>query len=420
MLTIKKGLWYARPMVGGRRLFMPLGVPVRGTAPASLRDMGDRSFEQSRADARAAAERKLSEARLHDARWHSKMAELLSEVPRSQRPRKEDPGLPLSDLFEAWARAPHAKARSPRYMDGVCMILRRLHEWAGQQQPPIRYARALKPEDAQRWMDWLAEKKNAHGRTMNRHLIVARSVFKHLRISARLERNPFEGLAGVSETTIHRMPLSDPELDAVLGLAHGDVRGILVCGANTAMRLGDCCALRWGSVDVDNGFIDVRTHKSGARVRIPILPALQEELDAARRRRASPPAADDPVWPQMNDEYARYRQGVSITVQGLFVTAGIETKAARPGRRCANVKGFHALRTTWITKALSAGVPVELVRRVSGHSGVDVVMRHYYHPNEETFRRAIWGAFVKKKKAPRAQADKKVPDPLGEPGEKKI
>ena len=282
-------------------------------------------------------------------------------------------------------------------MEDVNTILRRLNEWAGKQHPPIRYARALNPEDAQRWMDWLAHDKNVHGRNMNRHLIVARSVFKHLLISERMERNPFGGLAGVSETTIHRTPLSDPELEAVMKLAQGDVRGILVCGANTAMRLGDCCALRWGSIDLDGGFIDVRTHKSGARVRIPILPALREELEAALARRKSPPAAADPVWPQMESEYRRYRQGVSITVQAIFTKAGIETKAARPGRRCANVKGFHALRTTWITKALSAGVPVELVRRVSGHSGVDVVMRHYFHPNEEAFKRAILGAFQVKK-----------------------
>ena len=61
------------------------------------------------------------------------------------------------------------------------------------------------------------------------------------------------------------------------------------------------------------------------------------------------------------------------------------------------MKGFHALRTTWITKALTAGVPVELVRRVSGHSGVEVVMKHYFHPNRDAFKKAILGAFVEKK-----------------------
>ena len=37
--------------------------------------------------------------------------------------------------------------------------------------------------------------------------------------------------------------------------------------------------------------------------------------------------------------------------------------------------------------ALSNGMPEELVRRVTGHSAVDVVRKHYYRPNQETFRR---------------------------------
>ncbi|MCC5847843.1 MAG: tyrosine-type recombinase/integrase [Verrucomicrobia bacterium] len=49
--------------------------------------------------------------------------------------------------------------------------------------------------------------------------------------------------------------------------------------------------------------------------------------------------------------------------------------------------GWHSFRTTFITQALSAGMPEELVRRVTGHSAVDIVRKHYFRPNTETFRR---------------------------------
>lgn len=49
--------------------------------------------------------------------------------------------------------------------------------------------------------------------------------------------------------------------------------------------------------------------------------------------------------------------------------------------------GWHSFRTTFITQALSAGMPEELVRRVTGHSAVDVVRKHDYRPNQETFHR---------------------------------
>lgn len=37
-----------------------------------------------------------------------------------------------------------------------------------------------------------------------------------------------------------------------------------------------------------------------------------------------------------------------------------------------SVRGWHSFRTTFITLALSAGMPIELVRRVTGHTTVDV------------------------------------------------
>ena len=57
-----------------------------------------------------------------------------------------------------------------------------------------------------------------------------------------------------------------------------------------------------------------------------------------------------------------------------------------------SVRGWHSFRTTWITLALSAGLPMELVRRVSGHTTTDVVLKHYFKPGREDFRRAVQAA----------------------------
>ena len=50
---------------------------------------------------------------------------------------------------------------------------------------------------------------------------------------------------------------------------------------------------------------------------------------------------------------------------------------------------------TWITLALAAGVPLELVQRVTGHRTVEVVMKHYFRPGREDFRQAILKAMPK-------------------------
>jgi integrase len=69
------------------------------------------------------------------------------------------------------------------------------------------------------------------------------------------------------------------------------------------------------------------------------------------------------------------------------------TQATRErGHRVASVRDWHALRTTFVTLALSAGVPMELVRKVTGHRTVEVVMANYFRPGREALRAALVGA----------------------------
>jgi len=59
------------------------------------------------------------------------------------------------------------------------------------------------------------------------------------------------------------------------------------------------------------------------------------------------------------------------------------------GIRAASVRDFHSFRTTWITLALMARIPMELVRMVTGHRTVEVVLKHYFHPDGDAIRRTF-------------------------------
>jgi hypothetical protein len=63
-----------------------------------------------------------------------------------------------------------------------------------------------------------------------------------------------------------------------------------------------------------------------------------------------------------------------------------------PIRPPASVRDWHALRTMTVTLALSAGDPMERVRRMTGHTTLDIVMRHYFRPDREHFKAALAGA----------------------------
>jgi integrase len=65
------------------------------------------------------------------------------------------------------------------------------------------------------------------------------------------------------------------------------------------------------------------------------------------------------------------------------------------GQRRASLHDFHSFRVTWITLALAAGVPLELVQRVTGHRTVAVVLKHYFRPGREDFRQVLFKAMPK-------------------------
>lgn len=78
---------------------------------------------------------------------------------------------------------------------------------------------------------------------------------------------------------------------------------------------------------------------------------------------------------------------------GLLCQATIEMvpKQAirRKGRRRASLRDFHSFRVSWITLALSAGVPMELVRKVTGHRCAEIVLKHYFKPDRAEFSRVL-------------------------------
>ncbi len=74
---------------------------------------------------------------------------------------------------------------------------------------------------------------------------------------------------------------------------------------------------------------------------------------------------------------------------------GLSSARKGGGLRRASIRDFHSFRVTWITLALAAGVPMELVTRVTGHQTVNVVLKHYFRPGREDFRQAIEGAMPK-------------------------
>lgn len=88
--------------------------------------------------------------------------------------------------------------------------------------------------------------------------------------------------------------------------------------------------------------------------------------------------------------------GVRFMAKGA-AGEGMKSRVARLTRsenatgraRRASILDWHALRVTWVTLALSAGVPMEVCRLVTGHKTVEIVLRHYFKPGREHLRAVL-------------------------------
>jgi integrase len=283
-----------------------------------------------------------------------------------------------------WDELPTKKTRSPRWARTQHGSLKAFRDDTIKKYPHVAYMPQITHSMALGWMRQL-DQKGFGAETYNHKLILLRSVFVPSAGTGVL-RNPFDGIPSKRKTNVHREPFTEKELNTIISHCDDLFRPIFITGMCTAMRRGDCCMLKWESVDLKTGFITIDTSKTGETAEIPLFPLLREEIEKQPRKGIY-------IFPEAAEMYQVNNHGISWRLKQALKAADIET--TRPSvnkKNASNVKGFHSLRTTWITMALTAGVPMELVRRVTGHSTVNIVLKHYFRPGREDFREALESA----------------------------
>jgi len=427
--------WYGRFEINGQRQCLNLGVKVKGTPPASLslRDEGDLDFERSRVAARSKLDSVIEEARTKQG--SVRLVEKLYEIKTGEAIKT----VLLENLFQEWAKIPRRRKLNERYSSQCQSTLKRFAEFVRSENVKATEIAHVTRLVAQSFLD-AESKRGVTAKTWNETLKLLRTTFKHLLPVGAI--NPFSNLPTRETETIFRKPYSPDELAAILDAARLDefLRPVLVVGICTAMRRGDCCLLRWKDVDLQRRFVTVKTAKTGQTVSIPIFPLLYDELKSRAKDRKS---ANDYVFPEQALMYQENPDGITWRVRKVLAAAGFRDEdevpqtaggegvpqksdtsiqrshpngetcvirgeihvARKEGLRRASVRDFHSFRVTWVTLALTAGVPLELVQKVTGHKTMDIVLKHYFQPGQEAFRQALQSAMPKLltngKKSPR-------------------
>ena len=456
------------------------GTPIEGKRPASINETGNDEFEQSRK-----AAQKAHDERLRKIREDRYGLDATRDLVRLKTGRDiEFPA--LAELVDKWEALPRRREPSAAYVDQCRKRLEDFADWMSETHKGVHEFVAVSFAAAQDYMQ-IQEERGISPKRYNEILKLLRSAYRRLHPHVDAGRNPFGQIPEKAAQTVHRRPFTPEELRRISDTVQDDdlMRPLIVTAMCTALRLGDCAKLRWEDVDLDEGFIVIKTSKTGELAEIPILPLLRHELgladrtgeyvfpEQARSYRSRPSSLgyrfkkilieagfgeappDDkrkkkehlPTIPKdqlrqrvytlldkypipinkpqkpehMRRAFDRYMAGKTMpeisselgisrgsvshylneledSVKARIVNrpkVGVRT-AVGPmrgertvGKRRASLIDFHSFRVTWVTVMLTAGLPMELVRAVTGHQTVEIVLKHYFKPRRENLRAEV-------------------------------
>lgn len=113
-------------------------------------------------------------------------------------------------------------------------------------------------------------------------LAAARTLYKALRWAGATEARPFDDVRVAKDPTPpweKRRPYSDDEVEALLGLAEGPEKVMVLLGAHAGLRIGEMADLRWSDLDLERGQLRVRSGKGGKAATVSVTKRLRDALE---------------------------------------------------------------------------------------------------------------------------------------------
>jgi integrase len=210
---------------------------------------------------------------------------------------------------------------------------------------------------------------------VNRELETLRAILRYAKGEGWIDRSPFENvstpvISKADETKRDRVLSRSEEEKLLLACADGTprehLRPLIVAALDSGARRGELLALTWDDINLVSGVIRLRalTTKTLTERFVPISSRLADELRTLLQR-----------FPDRDLVF-----GITLKFQHSWETAC--KKAGLSDLR------FHDLRSTFCTRLIGAGMPIEQVAKLSGHSQLSTLYAHYLSTTAETIEKA--------------------------------
>ncbi|MEA4863731.1 MAG: site-specific integrase [Victivallaceae bacterium] len=399
-----KGYFYLRYKFEGKetrtRLLDPDGKPI-------IKEL----------EARAAADRVL--ARIHETNKAEQLRTLKNDIQDADEAAKvaeinlNNSKAAISKGWALYMSCPSRLKSCKRYSaskippksmaDSYKTYYSRFVDWMKSNYPETVLLSGVTPEQAAAFANDL-QTHVAPG-TFNKYRFFLTAFFDALSTDGKIsiERNPFASVERMDGTANSRRELTIAELQTIIEKATGDLKLLLQVGTFTGLRLGDCCTLQWGEIDMTRQIIRRKPRKTANRTQKVVVLGIPSPLLYAL---SGIPAncRNGYLLPHYAETYLSSGGTGKMTriIQRHFMDCGIAIYAPGTGLKChyegkhkvydestrAVVQvGFHSLRHTWVSLHAMRGTPQAIIQDAAGHAN-PAMTEHYVHISPEAARRA--------------------------------
>ena len=325
-----------------------------------------------------------------------RLVDLLLELDKNERNRLKNDyisklrslsatQITLEQAWNMYIELPKKHSQSKRTIQDYESMWNKLKIWA--KDNSIKYLHDIDDQTAIKFTTKL-HKDKLSPRRYNLYLTFFTHLYKLLATPVGLTENPWQSIDRMELNTISKKPLSQDQLQKLFNTAKGEFLILFYLGCYTALRLGDCCQLKWSLIDFSDDCLTImpsKTKKKGKEIIIPLNQHLLKILTDLKDNNNK----SDYILPNLAEKYQTGRQNVVRSIQKTFRDAGIETQVKREetGRSQA-VFGFHSFRHSFVTLLSNENIPRHVVMDMVGHS-TTVVHQVYQHVETSQKKQAI-------------------------------
>lgn len=166
--------------------------------------------------------------------------------------------------------------------------------------------------------------------------------------------------------------------------------GILLC-ANSGLRIGELCALKWSDIDIQNKII----HITKTLQRIYMQDTLPRTQIIITTPKTATSVRDIPLSEKMCKVISKL---CNLNKNGYVLSNTEQYMEPRTFRKFysnflessdIDVLHFHCLRHTFATRCIENGADYKSVSEILGHTTINTTLNMYVHPPMEEKRKCV-------------------------------